>query len=135
MAVTSPTADPPRAVPTPDHPVFDPFDPLWSSDPFPLYADLRERAPIHRNALGFWVVARHEDCLAVLRDRRASSDSLNVAVERMPEGFRTPVVEDDPVAAAMLEMRPFLFRDPPDHTRLRGLVSKAFTPKVVESLR
>ena len=77
-------------------PVFDPFDPTWSSDPFPLYADLRERAPIHRNELGFWVVARHEDCLAVLRDRRASSDSLNVAIERMPEGFRTPIAEDDP---------------------------------------
>jgi cytochrome P450 len=116
-------------------PVFDPFDPLWASDPFPLYAGLRERAPIHRNDLGFWVLARHADCLAVLRDRRASSDSLNVAVERMPEGFRTPIAEDDPIAAAMLEMRPFLFRDPPDHTRLRGLVAKAFTPKVVESLR
>jgi cytochrome P450 len=116
-------------------PVFDPFDPLWASDPFPLYADLRQRAPIHRNDLGFWVVARHEDCLAILRDRRASSDSLNVAVDRMPQGFRTPVAEDDPMVAAMLEMRPFLFRDPPDHTRLRGLVSKAFTPKVVESLR
>jgi len=121
--------------PSSGHLVFDPFDPTWSSDPFPLYADLRERAPIHRNEMGFWVVTRHQDCLAILRDRRASSDSLNVAVERMPEGFRTPVVEDDPVAAAMLEMRPFLFRDPPDHTRLRGLVSKAFTPKVVESLR
>jgi cytochrome P450 len=116
-------------------PVFDPFDPTWASDPFPLYADLRERAPIHRNDLGFWVLARHDDCLAVLRDRRASSDSLNIDIDRMPEGFRTPIAEDDPMAMAMLEMRPFLFRDPPDHTRLRGLVSKAFTPKVVESLR
>jgi cytochrome P450 len=116
-------------------PVFDPFDPAWASDPFPHYADLRERAPIHRNELGFWVLARHADCLAVLRDRRASSDSLNVDVDRMPAGFRTPIAPDDPVAAAMVEMRPFLFRDPPDHTRLRGLVSKAFTPRVVESLR
>jgi len=133
--VTPTTTDPPAPGPASPGPVFDPFDPAWSSDPFPLYADLRERAPIHRNDLGFWVVARHADCLAVLRDRRASSDSLNVAVERMPEGFRTPVAADDPVAQAMLEMRPFLFRDPPDHTRLRGLVAKAFTPKVVESLR
>ena len=133
MTSTLPEPEP-TASPDP-RPVFDPFDPRWSSDPFTLYADLRERAPIHKNALGFWVVARHADCLAVLRDRRASSDSLNIAVERMPEGFRTPVAVDDPVAAAMLEMRPFLFRDPPDHTRLRSLVSKAFTPKVVESLR
>ena len=115
--------------------MFDPFDPLWASDPFPLYADLRERAPIHRNDLGFWVLARHADCLAVLRDRRASSDSLNLAEERMPPTRRPPIVEGDTVAATMLEMRPFLFRDPPDHTRLRGLVSKAFTPRVVESLR
>ncbi|MHB8429960.1 MAG: cytochrome P450 [Acidimicrobiales bacterium] len=116
-------------------PVFDPFDPSWSSDPFPLYDDLRHRAPVHRNHLGFWVVARHDDCLAILRDRRASSDSLNVAIDRMPRGFRTPVAADDPTARAMLEMRPFLFRDPPDHTRLRSLVSKAFTPRVVEGLR
>ena len=116
-------------------PVFDPFDPHWAGDPFPLYAELRERAPISRSELGFWVVARHADCLAILRDRRASSDSLNVADERLPHGLRTPSQEEDPMAAAMLEMRPFLFRDPPDHTRLRGLVSKAFTPKVVESLR
>jgi cytochrome P450 len=115
--------------------VFDPFDPDWSRDPFPLYERLRREAPIHRNQLGFWVVARHQDCLAVLRDRRASSDSMHVANERMPEGFRAPISEDDPVARAMVGMRPFLFRDPPDHTRLRGLVAKAFTPKVVEALR
>ncbi len=100
-----------------------------------LAGELQERGPIRRNDLGFWIVSRHADCLAILRDRRASSDSLNVPVERMPQGFRTPIVEDDPMAAAMLEMRPFLFRDPPDHSRLRGLVSKAVTPRVVESLR
>ncbi len=65
----------------------------------------------------------------MLRDRRVSSDTLNV-----PEGFRRPV-NDDPMAAARIELRPFLFRDPPDHTRLRGLLIKVFTPKVVESLR
>ena len=53
----------------------------------------------------------------------------------MPPAFRRPIAEGDPVAAAMLEMRPFLFRDPPTTPGCRGLVSKAFTPKVVESLR
>ena len=118
-----------------ERPVFDPFDPTWASDPFPLYAELRERAPIHRNEMGFWVVARHADCLAVLRDRRASSDGQNIALERLPEGFRQMPDGTDGVDEAMQAMRPFLFRDPPDHTRLRGLVSKAFTPRVVESLR
>ncbi len=105
--------------------VFDPFDPRWASDPFPLFAELRERAPIHRNeALGFWVVLRHADCLTVLRDRRASSDNTR-SVDGRPS----------PVPPELAEARPFLFRDPPDHTRLRGLVAKAFTPRVVESLR
>jgi cytochrome P450 len=127
---------PPSTVPaSPADPVFDPFDPTWSSDPFPLYAELRERAPVHRNPLGFWVFARHADCLSLLRDRRASSDAQHLDLDRMPEGFRTRSDPDDPIAAAVLEARPFLFRDPPDHTRLRGMVSKAFTPRVVESLR
>jgi cytochrome P450 len=117
-----------------ERPVFDPFDPRWSSDPYPLYAELRERAPVHRNEMGFWVFARHADCLSILRDRRVSSDGSNIDLDRMPGGFRPPV-SDDPVASAMVAMRPFLFRDPPDHTRLRGLVAKAFTPRVVESLR
>jgi cytochrome P450 len=84
--------------------------------------------------MGFWVVARHADCLAVLRDRRASSDSMH-AEGAVPEGMRRRSSDDNPMAAGMVEMRPFLFRDPPDHTRLRALVVKAFTPKVVDSLR
>ena len=121
--------------PPSDRPVFDPFDPSWSSDPFPLYAQLREHAPVHRNDMGFWVVARHADCLTVLRDRRASSDSMHVTEGAVPEGMRRRSSDDNPMAAGMVEMRPFLFRDPPDHTRLRALVVQAFTPKVVDSLR
>ena len=127
---------PPTTAPsTPGDPVFDLFDPRWTNDPFPIYADLRERAPIRRTELGFWVVARHADCLALLRDRRASSDGQNANLSRLTQRFRGELATDDPMAEALLELRPFLFRDPPDHTRLRGLVSKAFTPKVVESLR
>jgi cytochrome P450 len=132
MPVTPSTVEP-RS----ERPVFDPFDPRWSTDPFPLYAELRERAPIHRNDMGFWVMSRHADCLAVLRDRRSSSDTMNVEVEGggAPEQFRRRSDKDNPTSAGIVEMRPFLFRDPPDHTRLRGLVAQAFTPKVVESLR
>jgi len=123
--------------PASERPVFDPFDARWASDPFPLYAALRERAPIHRNDMGFWVVARHADCKAILRDQRSSSDTMNanVAGGGAPERFRRPITEEHPMAAGIVEMRPFLFRDPPDHGRLRGLVAKAFTPKMIESLR
>lgn len=116
-------------------PIFDLFDPRWSSDPFPLYAELRERAPIHRNELGFWVAARHADCLAVLRDRRASVERSNLVGEEFSEGLGRRVDPHDSVARAEFENRSFLVRDPPDHTRLRGLVAKAFTPRVAEALR
>jgi cytochrome P450 len=125
----------PAGVPDLQAPVFDPLDPRWSSDPFPLYADLRRNAPIHRNELGFWVLSRHSDCLTVLRDRRSSSDSMNMDQGGMPERFRRPVPKDSPEYAGIVAMQPFIFRDPPDHTRLRSLVALAFTPRVVESLR
>ncbi len=115
--------------------VFDPFDPRWVTDPFPLYAELRTGAPVHRNHLGFWVLSRHADCLALLRDRRASADSTKVDPSKLAFELRRDPGTASDVDAAMVEARPFLFRDPPDHTRLRGLVSKAFTPRVVESLR
>ena len=90
---------------------------------------------MHRNALGFWVFTRHTDCLALLRDRRSSSDGRNVD----ETAFREVRVADLPLEqgpeAMLAEMAPFLFRDPPDHTRLRGLVQKAFTPRVVDGLR
>jgi cytochrome P450 len=125
--------------------VYDPADPQSSRDPWPLYRRIRDEAPLHRSPRGFWVVSRHADCNAILRDRRASADSLNIDPEKMPEGLESELATNDPISEfeslqqslTSLEQdnRPFLFRDPPDHTRLRGLVSKAFTPRMVDGLR
>ena len=116
--------------------VWDPFDPAWRRDPFAVYADLRTKSPVHKSPLGFWVFTRHADCLTILRDRRSSSDGRNADPDRLA-ALRT--VDSGDLSGGMLdvleEMAPFLFRDPPDHTRLRGLVQKAFTPKVVDGLR
>jgi cytochrome P450 len=118
---------------------YDPTDRRWSSDPWPLYAELRRTDPVQWSERGFWVLARHADCLAVLRDRRASADGSHVDPDKAPEGFASSRNRDraidQVVADAEHDHRPFLFRDPPDHTRLRGLVAKAFTPRMVEELR
>jgi cytochrome P450 len=115
---------------------FDPTDPRWIHDPLPLFDELRDEAPVHQVPDGYWVFSRHADCLGVLRDRRASSDSLHVDPARAPKGFNGP--ERTQMRASLLnggeDTRPFLFRDPPDHTRLRGLVQRAFTPRTVASL-
>ena len=115
--------------------VWDPYDPAWLADPYAVYEELRRSNPVHRSPLGFWVFTRHADCLAVLRDRRSSSDGRNVD----PDAFRQlRAVDFDTLGGfdeVLAEMAPFLFRDPPDHTRLRGLVQKAFTPRVIDGLR
>jgi cytochrome P450 len=115
---------------------FDPSDPRWVKDPMPLFDELREEAPVHLSPDGYWVLSRHADCLSVLRDRRASSDSLNADTTRAPRGFTSDRRAEDYAAirAGAPDPRPFLFRDPPDHTRLRGLVQRAFTPRTVAEL-
>jgi cytochrome P450 len=103
---------------------FGPFD--WE-DPWPTYDRMRVEAPIWMNGFGEWVMTRHADCEAVLRDARFSSN---------PSHRDPPMVIDSgfPDLAAV-DAHTLLFMDPPDHTRLRGLVSKAFTPRTVERLR
>ncbi|MGH9016575.1 MAG: cytochrome P450 [Acidimicrobiales bacterium] len=115
--------------------VWDPFDPAWNRDPYPVYAELRRRNPVHRSPFGFWVITRHADCLALLRDRRASSDGRNIDATDFPAMRDRDFIEGTGTGELLAEMAPFLFRDPPDHTRLRALVQKAFTPRVVEGLR
>ncbi|HTZ10574.1 MAG TPA: cytochrome P450 [Acidimicrobiales bacterium] len=115
--------------------VWDPFDPAWVEDPYAVYAELRRTNPVHRSPFGFWVFTRHADCLALLRDRRSSSDARNVNADALGELRAVDLPDLAGLDAVVAEMAPFLFRDPPDHTRLRGLVQKAFTPRVVERLR
>lgn len=102
-----------------------PFDPAASDDPHAGYRALRRKSPVHRTPLGFWVLARHAECRAVLADERFHSDLR--LVDRAPARRRRDAGEG--------AVPPFLFLDPPDHTRLRSLVQRAFTPRVVEQLR
>jgi len=102
---------------------FNPMDPEFLADPYPTYHRLRADDPVHCNPLGFWVLTRYEDVVAVLRDPRFVKEPMVAAVAAR-FGIRPGTI-----GLSMLD------RDPPDHTRLRGLVSKAFTPRVVEGLR
>jgi pimeloyl-[acyl-carrier protein] synthase len=116
---------------TSDTLAFNPYLTEVHEDPYPLYHRLRADDPVHRSALGFWVLTRHADVLAVLRDQRMSRDPRRS--ERV-ELLRSSAEVDELLASE--EAAPsMLFVDPPDHTRLRTLVNKAFTPAAVERLR
>jgi cytochrome P450 len=103
---------------------FNPMDPEFLANPYPTYRRLRTEDPVHHSPLDFWVLTRYEDVVAVLRDPRFIKEPLAALV-----AARFGVAVPPGVGVSMLD------RDPPDHTRLRSLVSKAFTPRVVEGLR
>ena len=110
---------------------FNPFDPGFRTNPYPVYRRLLDEDPVHQTPFGMLVLSRYRDCAALLRDPRTSSDATNSTMYQQWMAGRDP----EEVFGELAGMRPFLFMDPPDHTRLRGLVQKAFTPKTVESLR
>jgi cytochrome P450 len=111
--------------------VFNPFEPGFRVDPYPAYARLRAEAPVLQAGFGSVVVSRYDDCVALARDPRLTVDA------RKTDQYRMAVERGiiDPDKEALMRTPPFLVLDPPDHTRLRGLVSKAFTPRVVEGVR
>jgi cytochrome P450 len=105
--------------------VFNPLLPEFHANPYPFYEQLRERDPVHESPLGFRVLTRYDDVVLALRDPRFGRDGFEPLIAaqygREGEEGRLP--------------RSMLWRDPPDHTRLRTLVSKAFTPRVIEEMR
>jgi cytochrome P450 len=107
------------------------------ADPYPHYHQLREQAPVLRSSFGPIVVSRYEDGITALRDPRLGRGTALRASGNAPAiGFAG--LDADPEQRRQFFERAgnnMLFADPPDHTRLRRRVSRAFTPKRVEALR
>lgn len=113
--------------------LYDPTRPSFRADPYPRYRVLRERDPIHRSfAAGGWILSRYSDVVAVLRDPAFSSDERHWRRYRVVRARNARLGLPDPYESERASM---LRVDPPDHTRLRNLISKAFTPRAVERMR
>jgi cytochrome P450 len=111
-----------------DAPLFNPLSPDFIRDPYPVYERLRTTDPVHLTSFGSYLASRHAEASLVLRDKRFGKDF----VERSKRRYG-PRIMDEPIFRAMSHW--MLQQDPPDHTRLRGLVVKAFTARRVEDMR
>ncbi|MDO3648410.1 cytochrome P450 [Nocardia mangyaensis] len=110
--------------------VFDPFAPGFTEDPYPHYARLRAAGPALEHPLGFWLVSRHADVAALQR----SAHSVDEQHLRHLPAWKSGSAEVRKESRVMGGLS-MLDQDPPDHTRLRRLVSKAFTPRSIEALQ
>ncbi|MGW4086084.1 cytochrome P450 [Streptomyces sp. NPDC004822] len=112
---------------------FDPWDPAFLADPYPAYAELRARGRVHWfEPTNQWLVPHHADVSALLRDRRLGR-TYQHRFTHEEFGRSAPPPEHEPFHT--LNDHGMLDLEPPDHTRIRRLVSKAFTPRTVERLR
>ncbi|HUR07950.1 MAG TPA: cytochrome P450 [Nonomuraea sp.] len=103
--------------------LYSPYDYAVHEDPYPLYARLREEAPLYRSDdLDFWAVSRHADVAGAFRDHQRFSNANGVSLDPSAWG---------PAAHRTMS---FLALDPPSHTRMRSLVAKGFTPRRVREL-
>jgi cytochrome P450 len=111
-----------------NEPLFNPLSPAFIRDPYPAYERLRNTDPVHLTEHAAFLVSRHAEVSLVLRDKRFGKDFVARSLRRYG-----PKIMDEPVFRSMSHW--MLQQDPPDHTRLRGLVVKAFTARRVEDMR
>lgn len=115
--------------------LFNPFDPAFRANPYPFYERLRTTDPVHVSAFGFTVLTRYDDVARTLRGNEFARDIEAHVADRPDDPRRArrerqrQRVDEGLVAKSILNL------DPPDHTRLRRLVSLAFTPTAIERLR
>jgi len=109
-------------------PLFNPLSPDFIRDPYPHYERLRATDPMHVTPFGAIVASRHAEVSLVLRDKRFGKAFVDRSIRRYG-----PDIMAEPIFRSMSHW--MLQQDPPDHTRLRGLVVKAFTARRVEDMR
>ncbi|MET7885120.1 cytochrome P450 [Streptomyces avermitilis] len=109
--------------------IFYPFTPEFMEDPYPHYAELRRHVPVHEHPGGFWMLSRYDDVSALLRSG-LSVEQRHVGPGPFRDAYAKAGVTDEP----RLKGLALLDRDPPDHTRLRKLVTQAFTARAINAL-
>ncbi len=108
---------------------FDPLSPEQREDPFAVLAAARREQPVlHVPALNLWVVTRHQDVLTVLKDHETFSSSGALKSAPLPDAVAAVLAEGCPGMPYIIEI------DPPLHDRIRGLATRAFTPRRIASL-
>ncbi len=116
---------------------FNPLDPDYLVDPYPQLQELRERDPVHQSPLGILMLFRYDDVFRVLRDPTMSVSDANIASDliSMREQMLEPILAEYGEEDRSRGDRTILNLDPPDHTRIRKLMSQAFTVRRIEQLR
>lgn len=128
----SPAAASAAAAPLPKGIQLTPYDPSFLADPYAVFADLRQRAPVlEDDQFKRWYLTRFDDVRAVLRDKDMSSDPQKAR----PGSFMARLASYSSQQQAFGSRAAMVFLDDPEHRRLRSLVNRAFTPKAVELLR
>ena len=108
---------------------FNPLEPGYIEHPWPHLAEIREADPVHHLLTGQWGLFRYDDVFTILRDPDLSVDDANADLEALDRAALIEELADERPNQSILNI------DPPDHTRLRRLVSKAFTPRTIQALR
>lgn len=109
--------------------MFNPFTADFAEDPYPHYARLRDTAPAYRHPLGFWLLSRYEDVARLQRSSHSVDERDLIEIPAWKRDGDVPVEKNRPMGGLSM-----LDQNPPDHTRLRRLVSQTFTPGSIEAL-
>jgi cytochrome P450 len=110
---------------------FNPADPAINADPFPLFRRLQDEDPVHwSDPVRGWVITRYEDVRAIALERAMSADRVRPFFNLLPGEEQRRLADLGHYLTLWA-----VFKDAPDHTRLRGLMNRAFTPRAIEALR